>query len=74
VPTVGRIGCSPTTGWAEANAAAAIGRAERCTGCDPIMTLAGTEVAPARLTKLLLATVLLIVAMSRTWPVLICLR
>jgi hypothetical protein len=49
----GPIGCCPITGWAEANAASGTERADARTGRDPIMTLAGTDVAPARLAKLL---------------------
>lgn len=63
---MGPIGCCPITGWAAANACCEIGLAATRTGRDPVMMLAGTEVAAARLAKLLMATLLLIVVASLT--------
>lgn len=66
VPTVGRSGCWPITGCADASIWAESGRAAPRTGRDPAMTLAGTEVAAARLAKMATLTLLLIAPMSLT--------
>jgi hypothetical protein len=57
-----------------ANARAGTGRAAVRIGRDSVMTLAGTDVAAARLTKPLIETGLSIAAGSLTCPVLICRR
>lgn len=50
---MGRIGCCPTTGRADASTCGDKGCAAAATGRDPVMIEAGTDVAAPRLMKLL---------------------